>query len=215
MTAGGTIIFIQNFVWRSRMLVFIDKDTVESSTVYLDRQYLPEVRLRFNRSGPPRLGARSYFTAFKWRPVSLPQYMARHWWMEATADYVADKIAWNGLGTMSSGAWCIFSDPFTTLMQSMSTIRRDSLIISYRRRNQIQRFGLPVLRTYGTNQSRIPLMIMVQFLEDYVLKRRPPPCTTLTGNSPHISFLMVPALWKEAVQAIRLVRLSNTKHRCT
>jgi len=64
---------------------------------------------RFSRGSTLAAGLASY--------VGDPKfgYVARQWWMEATADYVAAMIAWDGLDTMSKVDLTYFTYPLTTV----------------------------------------------------------------------------------------------------
>jgi|GEM_PF-2455720 len=81
-----------------RILVFLDQNTEEAETktlsgdIYLKLKYLSMNEVRHD-------AAHELFHNFQ-REASVANYIAKRWWMEATADYAADRIAWGGLETM-------------------------------------------------------------------------------------------------------------------
>ena len=99
--------------------VFIDPACIESNTGSLSGI----ITLKFDYESQDEVrhdAAHEVFHTFQQRNFSrlssLAQmgYVARHWWMEATADYVGDKIAWDGIGTMAKPNLEYFKIPMNT-----------------------------------------------------------------------------------------------------
>ncbi|MDP2815720.1 MAG: hypothetical protein Q8O19_03470, partial [Rectinemataceae bacterium] len=102
-----------------RIDVTIDPSVLESETGTLSGK----ITLKFDYESMDEVrhdAAHEVFHIFQQslfsRLSSLAQqgYVARHWWMEATADYAADKIAWGGLGTMAKPNLEYFKVPLNT-----------------------------------------------------------------------------------------------------
>ena len=103
----------------SRIDVYIDPTCIESNTGTLSGN----ITLKFDYESGNEVrhdAAHEVFHAFQQRHFSrlssLAQqgYVARHWWMEATADYAGDEIAWDGLGTMAKPNMEYFKIPLNT-----------------------------------------------------------------------------------------------------
>ena len=102
-----------------RIDVTIDPRAIESETGTLSGK----ITLKFDYESMDQVrhdAAHEAFHTFQqslfYTLSSLAQqgYVARHWWMEATADYAGDKVAWGGLGTMAKPNLDYFKAPLNT-----------------------------------------------------------------------------------------------------
>jgi hypothetical protein len=145
-----------------RLLVFIDQNTRESQTVTLTGS----IYLKFDYDSMDQVrhdSAHELFHSFQMESLGAPWYLARHWWVDATADYVADKVAWDNLGTMSKVHVDYLREPLTTVdeVHEYDTAR----FIDY-----LVQKGVTFKELWDQSVKSFS-NDMVQVLEDYVLKK--------------------------------------------